>query len=185
MVFLFDQTRVIFPERQYDGGNQPVKAEPPKTMTNTITRREFVRAAGTSLLAAPLAVKAAHQQSESNTDLPIIDTHQHIWDLTKFKLPWIGGEWEQLGKNYTLANYWKAADGLGIVKTIYMEVAVEPAQQEAEADYVVALCKNPESKMAKAVVAGQPASATFGAYVSKLKKTGVVRGIRAGRRATS
>ncbi len=139
------------------------------TMTSKVTRRDFVRAASATLLAAPLAA-AAQKQSESKTDLPIIDTHQHLWDLTKFKLPWIGGEWEQLGKNYTLADYWKAADSLGIVKTIYMEVAVESAQQEAEADYVVALCKNPETKMVKAVVAGQPASETFAAYVAKLKK---------------
>ncbi len=147
-------------------------------MTSKVTRRDFVRAAGATVFAAPLAA-ATQKQTDAKTDLPIIDTHQHLWDLTKFKLPWIGGEWEQLAKNYTLDDYWKAADGLGIVKTIYMEVAVEPTQQEAEADYVVALCKKPDSRMAKAVVGGQPTSENFAAYVSKLKKTGVVRGIRA------
>jgi L-fuconolactonase len=147
-------------------------------MNNTLNRRDFVcAAAGTAMAAVPIT--AAAQKTRLDDEVPIIDTHQHIWDLTKFKLPWIGGEWERLGKSYSLDDYWKAAEGLAIPKTIYMEVAVDPAQQEAEADYVVALCKKPETRMAKAVVGGQPASERFPAYVSKLKKTGVVRGIRA------
>jgi predicted TIM-barrel fold metal-dependent hydrolase len=147
-------------------------------MNSTLNRRDFVRAAaGTALVTVPISAAVAQDKSEK--DVPIIDTHQHIWDLSIFKLPWIGGEWERLGKSYSLDDYWKAAEGLGIVKTIYMEVAVEPVQQEAEADYVVALCKKPDSKMAKAVVGGQPASEKFPAYVAKLKKSGVVRGIRA------
>jgi predicted TIM-barrel fold metal-dependent hydrolase len=148
-------------------------------MKTAMNRRDFVRAAtGAAIAAAPIAIIAA-QKEPAETDVPIIDTHQHIWDLTKFKLPWIGGEWERLGKSYLLDDYWKAAEGLGIVKTIYMEVAVETAQQEAEADYVIALCKKPETRMVKAVVGGQPASENFLAYVAKLKKSGVVRGIRA------
>ena len=61
--------------------------------------------------------------------LPIIDTHQHLWDLTKFKLPWHkGDETKPLQRSFVLSDYLEATKGLNVVKTVYMEVDVEPDQ---------------------------------------------------------
>ena len=39
--------------------------------------------------------------------MPIIDTHQHLWDLDRFKLPWLKTA-PQLAKSYLPADYKKA-----------------------------------------------------------------------------
>jgi predicted TIM-barrel fold metal-dependent hydrolase len=130
-----------------------------------------------SLAAMPLA---AWGQAKTKTEdrLPIIDTHQHLWDLKKFELPWLT-DYEPLRRSYLLADYWDAAKNTGIVKTIYMEVDVTPKQRQAEVEHVVALAKQPANRMAAAVVGGEPESPKFAEYVRGLKSSGIVKGVRA------
>jgi predicted TIM-barrel fold metal-dependent hydrolase len=114
--------------------------------------------------------------------LPIIDTHQHLWDLGRFRLAWLR-DYGPLRRNYLLEDYWQAAQGTNIVKTIYMEVDVVPEQREAEVDYVVAMAKEPDARMAGAVVGGAPESEQFAAYVRRLKMFPQVKGLRAALRS--
>src|SRR5881398_15348 len=76
--------------------------------------------------------------------MPIIDAHQHLWDLSRFRLPWVKPG-TALARNYFVSNYHRAANGLEVLKTIYMEVDVDPAQQQDEADFVFATCRQPET----------------------------------------
>ena len=92
---------------------------------------------------------------------PIIDTHQHLWDLKQFRLPWTDTN-PRLAKSFVMADYLAATHGLGVVKSIYMEVDVEPSQQQAEADAVVEICRPGDTPMVAAVVSGRPASPAFG-----------------------
>ncbi len=109
---------------------------------------------------------------------PIVDTHQHLWDLKQFKLPWIKAD-SPLAKNFVLDDYRKATDGLNVVKTVYMEVDVDPSQQDAEADFVIGLCKDFEkTRMAGAVISGRPASDGFKKYVGRFKGSKHVKGLR-------
>jgi L-fuconolactonase len=154
-----------------------------------LNRRDFCRLGlAASLLARPELVRAQPAQPSPRPNLnggeqlPIIDTHQHLWDLTRFKLPWLPKD-GTLARSYSLDDYWKAAAESNIVKTIYMEVDVAPDQRQAEVDYVVALCKQAGSRMAAAVVGGEPQSQRFGEYVRRLKASVVVKGVRAAVRA--
>src|ERR1700752_502353 len=97
-------------------------------------RREFLAAAAGA--AASLAVA-----KDLRTMLPVIDTHQHLWDLKEFKLGWVTPD-NPLNASYTPVEYAKAIDGLNVVKSVYMEVDAVPEQQQKEADYVVALCES-------------------------------------------
>jgi predicted TIM-barrel fold metal-dependent hydrolase len=144
----------------------------------TLNRRDFWGVSLAASLAAWPAAACAQTASKQDARLLIIDTHQHLWDLKRFELPWLT-DYETLRRSYLLADYWAAAEGTNIVKTIYMEVDVTPKQRQAEVDYVVALARRPESRMAAAVVGGQPESPQFGDYVRGLKSTGVVKGVRA------
>lgn len=146
-------------------------------MTDPLPRRSFLRDAAVAV--AAVAVPGAITLG-ADAVFPIIDTHQHLWDLTKFKLPWLK-EGAPLHRDFSLDDYRKAAelkDNAQIVKTVYMEVDVTPAQQQAEVDAVVALCKRADSRMVGAVVSGRPASEGFAAYVKPFRDSAYVKGVR-------
>lgn len=149
------------------------------------SRREFNRLSAGLATGALLSVEIggapalaeAPEKAAEQEQLPIVDTHQHLWDLKKFKLPWIK-QGETLDRSYLMADYREATAGLNIVKTVYMEVDVAPEQQDVEIEYVSELCGRDDNPMAAAVVSGRPASDGFGAYLSRHKSNRYVRGIR-------
>lgn len=142
-------------------------------------RRRFLVQAGTAVVIGGLLPAAQSQDSVlSNRDLPvIIDTHQHLWDLTKLRLPWLSDAPAVLQRSYTPEDYEAATQGLQ-VKTIYMEVDVDTADHDNEAAYVTSLCQSTTSLTRAAVIGGRPASDTFGAYLDRQSASGKVRGVR-------
>ncbi len=109
--------------------------------------------------------------------LPIVDTHQHLWDLTKFTLPWLKPG-DALHTQHTTKEYAAATAGLNIVKSVYMEVGMAAADRQREVDYVVEICKSGTTPMCAAVVGGDLASAGFEQYARQLKDSPHVKGIR-------
>ena len=109
--------------------------------------------------------------------LPIVDTHQHLWDLKQFKLPWVE-EGAPLARNFVLKDYAEATEGLNVVKSVYMEVDVVPEQQLAEAQFVTDICNSRKTTMVAAVVSGRPASPEFGKYLDNFKGNKFIKGIR-------
>jgi len=112
---------------------------------------------------------------------PIIDTHQHLWNLDLFPLDWHKeAPYDQLARNFLLEDYAAASEGCNIVKTIYMEVDVRSAQQGMEAEYVLKICRRGDTLMAGAVIGGRPAAADFGEYISRFGDDPHVKGVRQG-----
>jgi predicted TIM-barrel fold metal-dependent hydrolase len=140
-----------------------------QTGVAVMNRREF--------LAASAAVLGADGPQPMSEPLPIIDTHQHLWDLTKFKLPWVQ-KGSHLDRNFVMDDYRNATEGLNIVKTIYMEVDVAVEQQTAEAEYVIDLCKRADNPMVAAVISGRPASEGFAKYLEPYKNVTYIKGVR-------
>src|SRR5690349_21211121 len=114
------------------------------------TRREFLAqsvacatsvALSSSVLNEAAAVPAPPAPTTAPDDL-IIDTHQHLWDLSKFNLPWLKSADKVYQQSYRTQEYLAATRGLN-VKAVYMEVDADPAQRAAEAEAVVALCRDP------------------------------------------
>ncbi len=113
--------------------------------------------------------------------IPIIDTHQHLWDLTKFKLPWHDTEEgaDVLRRSYVTKDYLDATKNVNVVQTVYMEVDVAPEQQDAEADYVLDLCQRNDNPMVGAVISGRPADAKkFAKYMERFAKNKSIKGVR-------
>src|SRR5205823_2948378 len=108
---------------------------------------------------------------------PIVDTHQHLWDLGKFRLPWLKGA-PSLDRSFVMDDYLKATEGLGVVKSVYMEVDVDPSQQAAEAAYVLDLCRRGVGPLAGAVISGRPAADGFKAYINRCKDDRFLKGVR-------
>jgi L-fuconolactonase len=109
--------------------------------------------------------------------LPIIDTHLHLWDLTRLRLPWIT-RGDALDRNYTMADYQTARDGLNVVKAVYMEVDVADEHKRAEADFVLDICRQGNTPMVGAVIGGRPASDGFRAYLEPLRNNRYLKGVR-------
>jgi predicted TIM-barrel fold metal-dependent hydrolase len=114
---------------------------------------------------------------DAQAGLPIVDTHEHLWDLTKFKLPWTKGN-EKLGRSFVTRDYLEATQGLNVVKSVYMEVDVDPTQQVQEAEYVIDLCQRNDNPMVGAVISGRPASSDFAAYIKKFRESPYIKGVR-------
>ena len=109
--------------------------------------------------------------------VPIVDTHQHLWDLSKFKLRWLS---PPLNRSFTTKDYIEATQGLNVVKAVYMEVAVPPEQRIEEAEYAIELCKQPGNVTCAAVIAGSPAEDGFEQYITRFKDSPYIKGVRGG-----
>lgn len=137
-----------------------------------VSRRTFTTLAATAALA-----RLATTARAADAKLPmIIDTHQHLWDLTKFKLPWLS-DTGPLARSFVTKDYLAATAGLD-VQAVYMEVDVSPEQRLAEAEYVVGLTKDKANLTIAAVVGGLPGDAEFAKYVAAIAKMPQVKGVR-------
>ncbi|OAI49984.1 hypothetical protein AYO44_06010 [Planctomycetaceae bacterium SCGC AG-212-F19] len=145
-----------------------------------ICRRDFLQAT----IAAPtgslaLAVLAADAPSY---DGPIIDTHQHLWNLKELRLGWVaslsGKPKEILDRDYLPADYAAAGKGLSIVKTVYMEVDVAEADQVKEAEWAAKICTEGKTPMAAAVISGRPAGDGFKDYLDRFQGNKHIKGLR-------
>ncbi len=93
-----------------------------------------------------------------------------------------------LARSFLMDDYLKAtgelAHGNGrlgpakVIKAVYMEVDVTPEQQQAEADYITAICKAGQTPTVAAVVSGRPASEGFAHYVRQFRDSRYIKGIR-------
>lgn len=139
-----------------------------------LSRRSLI--AGTS---AALAVGSWTDwlPAKDAESLPIVDTHQHLWDLDKLRLPWLekGGK---LGRNFVTKDYLAATEGLNIVKAVYMEVDVAEDQKEQEAEQILELCKQPDQPTVAAVIGCRPSSPDFARYARKYRDNPVIKGFR-------
>ena len=137
-----------------------------------LSRRSWM--AGAAALAC---AGSAQRLNAAQSKLPTVDTHQHLWDLEKLRLPWLDKN-GALGRSFVTKDYLAAAEGLNIVKAVYMEVDVAADQKELEAEHVVALCERPDQPTVAAVIGCRPSSPDFAKYARKYRDHAVVKGFR-------
>ena len=109
--------------------------------------------------------------------VPIVDTHQHLWDTSRFNLTWLSGA-PHINRSFLLKDYAEATAGLGVEKTVYMEVDLDPAQQAQEAEFVIETCKRDDNPMVAGVISGRPASPGFKEYITRYKGNPYIKGVR-------
>jgi predicted TIM-barrel fold metal-dependent hydrolase len=141
-------------------------------------RRQFLKAAtatSAGLLLSSVEPSAAVEKTASM--LPIIDTHQHLWNLEKLRLSWLENA-PKLRKSFLTADYLAATDGLNVQRAVYMEVDVDPAQQELEAEYISGLCESDQHPTVAAVISGRPGSPDFAGYITAYRDSPYIKGVR-------
>ncbi len=139
-------------------------------------RRDFLKRASQAAIVAGSALPLRSIGKELPASIPIVDTHQHLWDLTKFKLPWLK---PPLDRSFTTKDYLEATRDLHIVKAVYMEVAMPAEQRVQEAEYIIELCRDPNGPTCAAVIAGSPAEDGFELYIRRFKDNACIKGVRA------
>jgi L-fuconolactonase len=143
------------------------------------SRRAFVRSTTAGLLAGGLLTRNGWAASDALPGAgPIVDTHQHLWDLEIVRPPWLRGESNPLNRRYAMPEYLAATNGLNVTKAVYMEVDVDPRDHVIEAEHVIGLCRSKQHPTVAAVIGGRPASDTFGQYLARFKDNPYVKGVR-------
>jgi L-fuconolactonase len=73
-------------------------------------------------------------------DLPIVDAHVHLWELTQFPRPWLSAL-PELNRSCGLANYQEQTSGLPIAGLVYIETAVAAPYGLLEARWAISLAE--------------------------------------------
>jgi L-fuconolactonase len=134
------------------------------------SRREFLAGSAGALMTV-----AAF--GENAPPPAIVDTHVHLWDLKKFRLPWLQGA-PSLDRSFLWEDYQRASEGLNVEKAVYMEVDVEPSQQEQEARTLIELCERGKTRIVAAIISGRPASENFRTYIEPMARQKPIKGLR-------
>jgi L-fuconolactonase len=69
---------------------------------------------------------------------PIIDTHLHLWDITKFRYPWLD-DIKALNKTFSLDDYNRACGDIKVEKIVFMQCECLPSQSIKEVQWVTQL----------------------------------------------
>ena len=73
---------------------------------------------------------------------PIVDSHVHLWDPTRFRMPWLDNN-ERIGRPFLQADYREHTAGLDVEGIVYLQVEVSPAYALLEAKWVADLPAEP------------------------------------------
>ena len=83
----------------------------------------------------------------------IIDTHQHLWDTSALRYPWLDG-FDALDKRYTLEDYRRATSGIDVAATVHVEADPAPGDEVAEVKRLTTL--SAQEGLIGAIVAAAP-----------------------------
>jgi len=83
----------------------------------------------------------------------IVDSHVHLWDPTRFRMPWLDGN-AVLERSYGLTDFRAQADGLAVEAIVYLQVEVAPSYALLEAQWVASL--PPQGPPIRGIVAWAP-----------------------------
>lgn len=139
-----------------------------------MTRRDAIKH---SALAAVAAATETADAAPTQDAMRIVDTHVHLWDLSRFTLPWLE-KGSPLARSHVVKDYQTAIEGLNVVKGVYMEVDVEPRQLVQEAEYVLDICRQGNTPLVAAVIGGRPASDDFRKYLERFRGNRYLKGVR-------
>ena len=137
------------------------------------TRRQFILQSASALAFAGAGCATV---SKSADEL-IIDTHLHLWDLDRQKLPWLDTAGEILRRSYRLDDYRAATADLN-VRAVYMEVDVAETTLPDEAEFILGIAASGKSPVLAAVIGGRPADPAFEKYLNRFCPNRRFKGVR-------
>lgn len=107
----------------------------------------------------------------------IIDTHLHLWDLTKFRYAWLDN-YPLLNRNFLTSDFQAASAGSAVTGGVFVQCDCLPEESLAEAQWVASLVK--KGLAVQGIVAHAPVEvgANVRSHLVELARIPLVCGIR-------
>ena len=99
--------------------------------------------------------------------IKLLDTHQHLVYRDVANYSWAKDIPPLATDNFTVENYLKLTEGLGIGGTLFMETGVDDPDYQNEAKYVQKLSDNPNNGIKGLIVSTRPEDDSFDAWFNK------------------
>jgi predicted TIM-barrel fold metal-dependent hydrolase len=109
--------------------------------------------------------------------MQIVDTHQHLWDLDRFRYSWLDSL-PPLNRSFRMPDYLAAAAGLNLVKSVHLEADVDEPDMLGETRHLLALADQPDNPLEGIVACARPESADFKSYLDQIASHRRLKGIR-------
>ncbi|MFN0085597.1 MAG: amidohydrolase family protein [Blastocatellia bacterium] len=109
--------------------------------------------------------------------MKVIDTHQHLWDLDRFRYSWTVNH-DRLNRSFRMADYLEAARGIEIAGSVHVEADVDEPFMAAETKWVLGLSEREESPLRGVVGAARPESDHFREHVDQIAGHPNLKGLR-------
>ena len=98
--------------------------------------------------------------------IPILDIHQHLWDLKTLPLDWVKGV-KVMDHSYLMSDYLEASKEAGFEQTVYTKVNVNPKCVEDEIQQMSDHCASSQTLIRKMVIDGNLSSPEFESFLNK------------------
>ncbi|MCC6177182.1 MAG: amidohydrolase family protein [Chloroflexi bacterium] len=85
--------------------------------------------------------------------VPIVDSHVHLWDPTRFRMPWLDGN-PVLDRRFGLSDFRGHSAGIDVEAIVYLQVEVKPPYALLEAQWVAGL--DPSGRIIQGIVPWAP-----------------------------
>jgi L-fuconolactonase len=140
-------------------------------------RRDFVIKTGILGVGTVVGSGLNAHSSAHPYDIPLVDTHLHLWDRDEMDYPWLSGV---LDRDFLPVDFEVASKGLPVSKMVFVECGRRPDQYLQEVDWV--LDRSKEDPRIRGMVAYFPLERGFQSEqeMESLVSRGIVRGIRRG-----
>ncbi len=109
--------------------------------------------------------------------IPIIDTHEHLWDLSARPCSWTKNL-PVFNRCFLPADYTEATKDCGVERSLHMEADVDATHMEDENEWIGSLAADEGNPVCGAVISGRPESPDFGAYLDRWATKPFVKGMR-------
>ena len=105
--------------------------------------------------------------------IKLLDTHQHLVYRDAASYSWCKDIPPLAEDNFTVEDYKKLTEGLGIGGTLFMETGVDDPDYQSEAKHVQVLSKNPSNGIKGLIVSIRPEDDTFNSWFEETLDMGV------------
>lgn len=111
----------------------------------------------------------------------LIDTHVHVWDIEKYRLPWLDNEGPVLNRTWSVQDYLaaQAADhGYRVEQAVYIEVDMAHGERPRENALACEMVADPACIYGGACIAGDLSEPAFASYIEEWGVKPQVKGVR-------